>query len=402
MTRPCPCCLNDTFEPLINLGAVPLSRLFLFRPEQPYTCVQLSFEFCTRCALIRRDLFDDQILDYTQVSRTTGHRVAGIPNSNWEWMGQRGVGADELIVEVGANDGAFMDVLAQAGYSNLLGVEPSQPCSAVCRSKGHRVESVYFNGAEANRIKERFGQARVLICRHTLEHVQDPFDLLLAMREVLNEDGILFLEVPDARGIIDALRGHELWDEHLHSFTSENLSVLLQRAGFRIDETRIQWHLGSANILMWCRPASPGVNAPASLSVSAGSVLSCRRYSSCWSKLCKEILEKLPNWPKPIACIGASHLQSNFLLFTGLGHHVNFLVDDDPAKVGRYVPIPEPVPVISTGQLFDGRHPGTIIRGAFGYDDWMDEVVLPLAANGVHVVEPYAVATEVLPKRSLP
>jgi len=398
MMRPiaCPNCLNSSFEPLIDFGIVPRSGSFLIDPNQSYPSVRLSFEFCPKCALIRRKSFEDDSYDYTHVGRSTGHRLPAYAIQIAEWFRQRGVGIDEFIVEVGANDGTFLDILTQEGFTNLLGVEPSRGCAAICHSKGHRVENVHLDQVEAIRITKQYGIARVIVCRQTLEHVPDPFGLLLAMRSLLCDDGILFIEVPDARGITHDLHGHDLWDEHLHSFTPENLPMLVYRAGFCVDETLVTPDRDTMNIILWCSPGLAEDEHPRSSSAFSSDVQICRSFAGRWASLCEQILAELPNWRRPIGCIGASHPQSNFLLFTGIGQHVAFLVDDDPAKAGCHVPIPRPVPVISTDQFLDGKPPGTVIRGAFGYEDWMDRVCGPLAMRGVHIVEPYIASTGAL------
>jgi hypothetical protein len=98
----------------------------------------------------------------------------------------------------------------------------------------------------------------------------------------------------------------------------------------------------------------------------------------------------LASCPTPIAAIGASHPQSNYLLFTNLGPLISALVDDDPVKAGRSVPVPQPVPVLSSAQFIAADPPGAVLRTAFGYEDWMDRMLAPLVTGNVRVIRPYA------------
>ena len=100
------------------------------------------------------------------------------------------------------------------------------------------------------------------------------------------------------------------------------------------------------------------------------------------------IVAKQVDWPRPIAALGASHPQSNFLLFSQLGAYVDWLVDDDPFKVGKFVPIPNPVEVIDSCTYLENHPTGTLVLTAFGQDRWMDRFV-DENYTGLNIVDPY-------------
>lgn len=389
---PCPICLSESFESLIDFGSVPQTGTYLLDYEQKPQMTNLSFEFCTRCALIRRKSLNDEMHSYTYIDRITQHQMPNYVDLIIESLNQNEIDSDELIIECGSNDGAFLTILKQAGFSNLIGIEPSLYCANKSRSKGHNVIIKHLDYAESQMICKEYGQASVIICRHVLEHVQNPFDFLLAIQTLLKKDGILFIEVPNAHGITKKLFGHELWDEHLHSFTPENLSLLIQRAGFKVERTLLKSHQKSShasNILQWCRPKITDNYQNPILVPLYPDVELCRSFADRWKLLCKQILNDLPNWQRPIICIGASHPQTNFLIFTGLGHQIDFLIDDDKTKIGRYLPVPKPVLIISSIQFINDNMYGTVVRTAFGYDDWMDRLVEPLIDAGIRIISPY-------------
>jgi hypothetical protein len=47
-----------------------------------------------------------------------------------------GIGPNDLVLEVGANDGIFMSALRDAGFNNLVGIEPSQDLADAARARG--------------------------------------------------------------------------------------------------------------------------------------------------------------------------------------------------------------------------------------------------------------------------
>jgi hypothetical protein len=117
----------------------------------------------------------------------------------------------------------------------------------------------------------------------------------------------------------------------------------------------------------------------------------CENFKARWECMKTLLQVESTKWPRPIACLGASHPQTNYLIFTGIGEIVDCLVDDDPEKIGRYVPVPKPVQIISTDQLLEMQTSGTVVRSAFGCDTWMERICSLM--TGVNVVEPYITKT---------
>lgn len=388
--KPCPVCEQDSFMELIDFGRIPRSGTFLSHPDEAFVQIALSFEYCSACALLRQRPVGQTLGDYTNVARTTAGQLPAYAAHLAESLHSSGISEDDLVVEVGANDGAFLDILAQTGFRNTLGVEPSRNCAEACRRKGHRVYERHLDAQEATAIRDEFGVASAVVCRHTLEHVPNPFAFLLAVRSLLAENGVLFLEVPNARAVTHELRGHELWDEHLHIFTPENLAMLVGRVGFTTSNTLVWPHHATTNILLWAArlPAAPVPCAPAA-EFATEDIRFCQAFASRWRQLSKNAAADLADAGHPIGMIGAGHPQSNYAIFTGLSRFIDLLVDDDPRKVGRYVPLPQPVKVLSSAEFLDKQMPATMLRTAFGCEEWMDRLLAPLITRGTRIVQPY-------------
>lgn len=380
--RPCPACEEAAFAPLVDFGLVPRSGTFLETVQASVPFEQLRYEFCPSCGLIRRTASGVAGADYSDVGRLTArqqphyvdHVVARLRDS---------VDPDALVVEVGANDGALLDRLAAAGFQDLLGVEPSRTASDVLAQKGHRVACVHLDDQSSEELLAGYGAAAAVVCRHTLEHVPDPGAFLRATRLLLADGGHLFLEVPDGEPIVAELHGHELWDEHLHMFTAGNLPAAVAGAGFAVDEVERRPHLASHNVLLWARKLDADRIAPEPVDVGPYETFAAR-----WEQASAAFGAAVAASQGPVVALGASHPQTNYLIFSGVGGHVEYLVDDDTGKVGRFVPVPQPVPVVPSAQLLSGRQSaGTILRTAFGYNAWMD----PLCrAQEASVLDPLA------------
>ena len=345
--RACPCCGGRGFEPLIDFGEVPVSGHYRVDPEYRPQSARLAFEVCAECGLVRQaDLAAPR--DYSGTTRPTARQFPAYGTELIARLTSLGVRADDLVLDIGSNDGSFLEALRAGGFARLAGVEPSAQLAEQARKRGFTVESDYFGPELVARLLERYGPARAVICRHTLEHVPDPFAFVAALHRCMGPDAVALVEVPDGSAIPELMNVYEFWDEHLYCFCAENLGRLIGRAGMSVFETQVHSHLETRNLLVWC-----GTGAMAAQEASA---LSDRDCAALWRLL-------VPEWegfrarfgaavrgtPMPVYMIGGSHSQYNLASYAGIGGLVHYMIDDDPEKVGRIPPISEGSPsIIST------------------------------------------------------
>lgn len=397
----CPVCLGRSFETFIDLGQVPVTAQFSVEPEWKGRELPLSYEFCSICGLIRLRDLNLAVSDYSHFSLTSWRRPAPYIESRiLPFLSQIGIQNDDLIIEVGANDGTFLDLLRSRGFRNLLAIEPSDACVNLLKRRSLRHEACHLDRDSADRIRDEYGCAGVVICRHTLEHVSRPDTFLRDIGRLLSNTGILLVEVPDARALTEDLRGYSLRPEHPYTYSRDNLEFLVQRMGFEVIHTVQDRGGGDDVILLWGRVQKPGRDFRQSFAGSPEFLHQCRTFGDRWQRFVRDMREQSVGWKDPVVCLGASYKQLHLLLFSGIGPRVSLLVDDNPDKVGRYAFLPHPVEVVSTQayrRWSETRIPGTIIRGAFGYDAWMDTLCLPLRNRGIRFVDPF----EVLKKKAI-
>ena len=388
---PCPACSGSAFENLVDFGTIPKSGTYLESDSADFPRIHHAYEFCTSCCLIRQKNLESASHDYTHVPRATTRQFPKYLDAIIASLKSHGVSGSDLVIEIGSNDGGFLDRLASAGFGNLLGIEPSIACAGLSLAKDHHVVLKHWDLESAATILQEYGPARAVVCRHTLEHVPHPLEFLRAIRSVLAPEGIAFIEVPDARPITHDLRGHELWDEHLHIFSPANLQLIMRHAGFSIQRCNAWPERSDINLLLWAT-ADAGISqnsSPDSASASASEIQLCREFEKRWKAFSSRLQADSASWPRPVYMLGASHPQTNFVHFTGLESSIDAFIDDNPAKANLLVPLAHPVPIFPASKLLEGPAPGTILRGAFGYEDWMDRTTAPLSCAHTMVARPY-------------
>lgn len=179
--------------------------------------------------------------------------------------------------------------------------------------------------------------ADIVLCRYLLEHSHDPVASLAALRLLMNPEGLLLIEVPDSSKFIAALDYCFLWEEHICYFVESTIKNMVLRAGFEIATIlRYEGILEDALVIILRRPVSD--QEPSAILIADLSDFEVYRsaFSSRYHLYQKRLRGLAANGK--IALIGMGHQSIMFVNEFALQPFISYLVDDDPNKVGRFVP----------------------------------------------------------------
>ncbi len=133
-------------------------------------------------------------------------------------------------LDIGTGDGAFLEELLAAGFTEVVGLEPSRAPVEQARPEIRAlIRQGFFDPADFEP-----GSFDLITCFQTLEHVEDPAALVGAVSELLAPGGAFFTVGHNHRAFSARLLGRRspIFDlEHLQIFSSPSLRRLLDRAG---------------------------------------------------------------------------------------------------------------------------------------------------------------------------
>ena len=148
------------------------------------------------------------------------------------------------LLDVGCSFGGLLNVAMEMGFS-VCGVDVSPVAIDYLRSECH-IEA-FYSVVDAAQKKGLFD---VVVCRSTLFYFRSPIEALRHMRDALKPKGLLVIETQINRAwIIKLIKRMEkfcgrklvsqstlqsLIDSSFYSFGTNNLTFMLQRAGFNI------------------------------------------------------------------------------------------------------------------------------------------------------------------------
>jgi SAM-dependent methyltransferase len=175
---------------------------------------------------------DEEGRKYHEVKR-------GIPAGALSWVArsraeklQRYVGREDAVFELGV--GAGWNLL-ELECRRKIGCDVSEFLKPQLERAG--IEFLLDSGGVAD------GEADVVICHHTLEHVLNPAETLGELRRILKASGKLLLFVPYERERRYRRFNAEEPNHHLYSWNVQTLGNLVMECGFSIQEGAVE-HFG--------------------------------------------------------------------------------------------------------------------------------------------------------------
>lgn len=127
------------------------------------------------------------------------------------------------LLDIGCGTGDFLQSCATAGWKTY-GVEPNSSASQLARQKGIEIFET---------IDQIKGTFQLITLWHVLEHVPDPNETLIKVRELLAPNGVLLIAVPNHLSA-DGKKYGEFWagfdvPRHLWHYNQQNMDQLLRK-----------------------------------------------------------------------------------------------------------------------------------------------------------------------------
>ena len=139
------------------------------------------------------------------------------------------------VFDYGCGLGATIALLPDAE-----GWDVSAEAREACRRRGIRV---YENLGDVPA-----GSYDVVICRHVLEHVEDPLGTLRTIRRLLKPEGTLILVLPKERHWLPRTDEPDI-NQHLYCWTPRTIYNLLLRAGYEAARASFRYPFGALRLM---------------------------------------------------------------------------------------------------------------------------------------------------------
>jgi hypothetical protein len=347
----CRACGTPALHPVLDLGQTPIANgLVPPATAAAAPCFPLGVQLCEKCSLVQvtHDLPADVIFGtdypyYTAFSRSAVERAERFAR---DIVQAYSLGSSSLVVELGSNDGYLLRHLRRADIG-VLGVDPAiGPAEAASALDIPNIRA-FFGLDVARELRREHGPADVIIANNVLAHVPDINDFASGIAALLSTTGVVTIENPSVKDMVDALSFDTIYHEHFSYLSTQAVRALFARHGLQLNhvEELPGVHGGS---LRWYLSQAQGQTAAARRVLaeeSAAGVGERRFYAGIAGRVqlaqarLRAFIADVRGRGQTLAAYGATAKGATLLNTTGLtAAEVSFVVDKNPAKQGKAIP----------------------------------------------------------------
>lgn len=352
--RKCRICKSAKLEKFLALGKVAFVSSFL-KKEQLNQFEQkpdLNIYVCTNCWLAQvidvpdpTELFLNNYPYFTSVISTM---ITHFNKLAYEITERFSLNNTHLVVDIGSNDGVFLNGFKKLGVT-VLGIEPAPNIASVAVARDIETLNIFFTDKTAKKIRKERGSAKVILSTNTFAHIDDLDDFCLGLNNLLDDEGVFIFENPY---LVDTLFNNEfdtMYYDHVSYYAISPLKILFKKFNMEIfDVQQTPVHGGSILVFVKkIRSKIPLTKAP-QLLINLEQKLELNTLKPYYEfakrvKLFKEkftsLLRSLKNKNKRIVGYGASARGNVLLSYCQIGTEtLDYMVDKSTFKQGLYAP----------------------------------------------------------------
>jgi methylation protein EvaC len=351
----CSFCDSTRMSEIIDFGKVALAGGFLrsdqFAEERYYP---LRLFFCSDCFAVQViDKVDAEVLfkDYFYFSSSIKTLRDHFDEYAKEVTSRFLKPESSTVIEFGCNDGVLLRPLADQNIRTVIGVDPATNIVSTIKDNRIKIINDFFTETVAKNIVSTCGHADLVVANNVYAHIPDIQGLTRAVHDVLSSDGVFVFEVHYLGKVINEFQYDMIYHEHLYYYSLLSAIKHFERYGMIVfDVKSVAIHAGSMRFYV-CKKGSkhefsisPAVEALLKEELANGFHLSETfvRFASDVSErkaMLMALLTKLKKEGYSIAGYGASGRANTMIQYCGInGSHLDYMIDDAPAKSGFFTP----------------------------------------------------------------
>jgi len=330
--------------PFYEKRGVPAhSCLLMDSPDaaRNYPRGDLLLGFCPSCAFISNLAFDVRLNEYSQRYEETQHfspRFNRFAEGLARLMVERYDLAHRDILEIGCGKGEFLELICKLGAKGGIGIDPGFHENRLQSEAASRITFIRdLYSEEYSHLSADF-----VLCRHTLEHIHETKKFMEMIRRSLGDrtDSTIFFELPDVYRVLRECAFWDMYYEHCTYFSLGSLARLFRLTGFEVTERWADYD--DQSLLIAAHPPSgpPQAGLPEEDDLD--------RMKDALAHFVREYPQKLASWRREleneaasgrkVVVWGSGSKGVSYLTTLGIVDEVEFVVDINPYKHGKYMP----------------------------------------------------------------
>ena len=396
----CRSCNADSLRLFLDLGTTPLADALVTdeRLNLPEDRFPLEVAFCAVCGLVQitEEVPEEKLFveNYLYFSSFSDYLLAHAKEHADGLVASRRLGAESLVVELASNDGYLLKNFVHAGVP-VLGIDPAPDQARAANDAGVPTLMEFFGTDLARTLVAERKPADVIIANNVMAHVPDLNGFVEGMSILLADDGVITVENPYVRDLIEHCEFDTIYHEHFCYYSCTAVDRLMRRHGLYLNDVEyfpqlhggtLRWTMGKSEHPTRACLDHLAAEKASGLADDFGYYEAFATRVDGVKRDLLALLTQLRAEGKVVAGYGAAAKGATLLNFVGIGTDlVEFVVDRNVHKQGKYMPGTHQ-PILDPAVLVE-RQPDYVLLLAWNF---AEEIIAQqreyLAAGGRFII----------------
>jgi len=356
----CRCCDSNKLRTFISLGYQPLANNLLNNLNEKEEFYPLEVNWCSDCFNCQLSYVveaEKLFLNYLYLSSTGKSFVNHFSDAAKLYVKEFSLNKDtSCIIDIGSNDGIALKPFKDLGFLNILGIEPAKNLAQLANKSGIRTINGFLN---KDLIKDVNEKADLLLVSNVFAHVDDIKSMSECFFYLLNENGILVIEVQYLLNTLLDCTFDNIYHEHVNYWSVGSINKFFQKLGVTVFKVeKINTHGGSIRVFVTKdsnkkidKSVYSFINNEKKIGLNNFQIY--KNFSEKVYKIKENVrreINAIKNNKKNIAGYGSPAKASTALNFYNISKEIDFIIDDNSLKQGKFLPGVR-IPILSKNDI---------------------------------------------------
>lgn len=352
--KSCRLCLNKKIVKVIKIGPTPIADKYLSEKDRKiFFQVPLDIFICKNCGHVQLPYIVNPDYIWSNFTFKTGQFNFELINHFkkifFEIKKMNVMKKDDLVVDIGSNDGSFLKIFKKANYKNILGIDPSKKIVEFANKSKLRTVEGYFNYNSSLKILSKFGSPKIITSFNAYAHSDDIIGITKGIKKILHKDGVFIFKVSYLLDVIKKRLLGTIFHEHLDYHSVNCLDKFLRRSGLEIFKVERNEYQGGS-IIGYVQHLDGAYKHDSKLKkiiayekkIKLNSLKYLKKFNSNLlldKKKINSLISKIYSKNKKIIGFGASRSSITFFSYYKIGKYIEHVFDQNKMKINKFYPV---------------------------------------------------------------
>lgn len=334
----CLCCGETDMRTVLDLGNQPLANTY--HTGEKLDVFPLKLNLCQNCwhlqlsHAVHPDLMFKNYLYVSGTSNTLREYFDSFVDITLQYNKN-----PKNVLDIACNDGTQLDSYKKKGIETY-GIDPAENIYPISSGKGHNIVLDYFTNDSVKKFKNT--KFDIITAQNVFAHNTYPLEFLKICKEILSDDGNLFIQTSQANMVINN-EFDTIYHEHISFFNTFSMMKLVENAGLYLNDVIKTDIHGTSYVFVISKNKVENKNISIDVDLliknKLNNIITYIEYSLNAYMITfqlKEVLEDYKAKGYKLIGYGAAAKGNTLLNFGKI--KLDYIVDDNPLKHGLLTP----------------------------------------------------------------